>query len=346
MSAHATDSPENLQTAVMTVVRNEMDVLPMWLAHTRALVDHIYIVDHLSEDGTLEYLRAWSAEDPNVRVYTYRDHGYDKPRIIRTLRFLILEETAADWLLQLDPDEFLPHVSRAEFHGAIRDRHVGEMVRYRWRNALPVAPGPIHESTRLRCQKRPGGLGKIVISRAIASEPSIDLPRGAHTIWHRERGKLAPIDGGELIHIPFRSLEQAWAKAIRGVLIALRVNQSGLEGVINWQYASLLDHLAEKPHWDTVLRLVLNYGERDRKGWVRSDRAEGEIAAEFEPRSLPVAAEVPDSLWPTGQSVSRATTVPFEQLRGKEPYRSFLTELLALNHDNRIGLSDRFEARW
>jgi len=38
------------------MVRNEMDILDIWIAHLCSIFDHVIIYDHLSTDGTRERL--------------------------------------------------------------------------------------------------------------------------------------------------------------------------------------------------------------------------------------------------------------------------------------------------
>ena len=117
-----------ITTAVISIVRNEMDILPAWLGHTRALVDYCYMVDHLSQDGTYEYLKDYTAVDPSVRLYSFRDRVYDRERIIRKLRALVTEETDAEWVFILDPDEFLPYSGRFEFEVPLQETGHNQVV--------------------------------------------------------------------------------------------------------------------------------------------------------------------------------------------------------------------------
>ena len=156
-----------LRTAAITVVRNERGLLPAWLSHTRALIDHVYVADHCSTDGTRDLLRDWASTDPGIRVFSYDDEVYDREKILNTLRRVVFDETDSEWLFILDPDEFLRYQSRNDFHVPLTAT-TGGVAEYRWRNSLPETPGAFADSIPCRAQTRVSALGKVAISRAVA----------------------------------------------------------------------------------------------------------------------------------------------------------------------------------
>ena len=330
-------------TAVLTIIRNEMDLLPAWLAHTRELFDHVYIVDHLSDDGSAEFLQAWAAEDPAVRVFSYRETVYDRERIIRTLRRLVLQETAADWLFILDPDEFLPYDSVEAFHHPLREA-TGKVVLYRWRNCLPASPGPVTAVIPLHRQTRLSGLGKVAISREVAADPLVRIPRGAHNVVHRDTGSLPAQEIGELFHLPFRSLEQAWLKVLRGTVNRLRILQRAPASGNNWHYVPLLNLMAERPEWSTVLQLVYDYGEPDSQARVRANLSAEALAGEFEEHELRLVGAPPTAALAPRQNGDHApTSLPINDLMTHPSHRTLLEELMTLNSKQGIDLSDQLK---
>ena len=57
------------QLAVIAMVRNEADILPAFLSHLRVLFDRIFVIDHMSTDGSREILEAARAD------------GYRRPKV-------------------------------------------------------------------------------------------------------------------------------------------------------------------------------------------------------------------------------------------------------------------------
>jgi hypothetical protein len=57
------------KTTLVSMVRNEKGLIETFCAHVMALFDRVIIVDHLSTDGTREYLTRISNSYPNLECY-------------------------------------------------------------------------------------------------------------------------------------------------------------------------------------------------------------------------------------------------------------------------------------
>lgn len=87
-----------------TTQRNERIRLPFFLRYYREMgVNHFFIVDNDSDDGSLEYLK----EQPDVSVWSTQG-SYKRSRFgIDWLNYLMLKYAHGHWSLVVDPDEFL-----------------------------------------------------------------------------------------------------------------------------------------------------------------------------------------------------------------------------------------------
>ena len=87
-----------------TTMRNEKIRLPYFLKYYRDQgVDHFFIVDNDSGDGSLEYLM----EQPDVSVW-HTDKSYKRSRFgVDWLNWLQMKHAHGHWALVVDPDEFL-----------------------------------------------------------------------------------------------------------------------------------------------------------------------------------------------------------------------------------------------
>ena len=97
-----------MDVACYMAVRDEAGLLPLALAHQRALgVRHFFIVDHESSDGTAEYLLS----EPDVTVFRVRGSFRDANFGFKWLEALLNEHGVDRWCLVLDADEALvyPH---------------------------------------------------------------------------------------------------------------------------------------------------------------------------------------------------------------------------------------------
>jgi hypothetical protein len=96
----ARDAP----VAVVAAMRNEMFMLPYFLAHYRALgVESFLIADNCSDDGTLEYL----AEQPDVALFSV-DTDYRRSQYgVAWQQALLSRFRTGRWSLVADADELL-----------------------------------------------------------------------------------------------------------------------------------------------------------------------------------------------------------------------------------------------
>jgi len=98
----ATIKPDDI--LCFTTMRNEKVRLPYFLKYYRDQgVDHFFIVDNDSGDGSLEYLM----EQPDVTVF-HTARSYKRARFgVDWLNWLQMKYAHGHWALVVDPDEFL-----------------------------------------------------------------------------------------------------------------------------------------------------------------------------------------------------------------------------------------------
>src|SRR5918998_507336 len=89
----------------ISMIRNEADIVRLnVLYHSKLGIDRRLIVDNGSTDGTDRVLRELSERDPRVR-WT-RDEGPYKQSEIHTELAREAYRDGADWVVQVDADEF------------------------------------------------------------------------------------------------------------------------------------------------------------------------------------------------------------------------------------------------
>ncbi|PYC47413.1 glycosyl transferase family 2 [Litorivita pollutaquae] len=89
---------------VFSTLRNEKIRLPFFLKYYRDIgVNHFFIVDNGSTDGSAEYL----ADQPDVSLW-HTESGYKRARFgVDWLNWLQMRYADGHWALVVDPDEFL-----------------------------------------------------------------------------------------------------------------------------------------------------------------------------------------------------------------------------------------------
>ena len=92
--------------AVIAMARDEADILELWLRHNLAEgVDHIWLAENLSTDGTREIAEEVAAETGQVTVIDNTDTTFQQ--VVWMNRLLHMSgEAGADWVIPADIDEF------------------------------------------------------------------------------------------------------------------------------------------------------------------------------------------------------------------------------------------------
>lgn len=210
--------------AIVTMVRDALDVLPSFLSHHATLVDRIHVVDHRSVDGTREYLEE-VAKDPAVRgrleVLRHDGEAHDQAVILTELVRRAFR-AGADWVLAVDDDEFVAAGSRQELVG-----HLGTasspVVQFEWVNLVPdvlgrrrLEPGEFDpEGDFLWLSEGfPARYGKLALHRELfRAFPHLTLHPGNHKVHPYPGGpKLSGEPVGRLFHVPARSVTQVISK--------------------------------------------------------------------------------------------------------------------------------------
>lgn len=202
-----------LMIAAVTMVRDELDVLPSTLAHILDQVDLVFVADNGSIDGTREHLR--SVAEQNDRLVVLDDLD---PRYLQSEKMTRLAHLAgmagASWVVPFDADE----VWYSPF-GRIGDVLTG--IAEQWLTVRapvfdhvataqdPDVPDPVRRMGWRRSTANP--LPKV----AARIRPDLVIEQGNHG---------ARFDGGATVydpvlvvrHFPYRSVEQLVRKVRNG----------------------------------------------------------------------------------------------------------------------------------
>lgn len=230
--------------AAVSMVRNECDIIELFVRINLRAFDHLYIADHGSSDGTAEILERLSCEGLPITV-TPLD-GIHQTQA-ETLARLMREAAATGrfrYVMPLDADEFF--VPAAQWEWSSLDGLMGADAYglVRWKTFVPVsgdyfgAPAPLHANFRPRsCE--PVQYHKVVVPAALAAKAG--LCPGSHDLVDVPafvRRLELPL---ELLHVPVRSSGQLVQKAVLGSrTLSIKRNRLPTEGF----------------HWDAMAAAV------------------------------------------------------------------------------------------
>ena len=231
-----------MKLAVVSMIRDEADILPAFLRHISAVFDAAYLFDHRSTDGSGEMLRQFCAG----RGFSYflLDFAGRHQRQVSMLGMERAFAAGADAVVFLDADEFLD-LSRGEIEAAVRRLDAaGEVGTLDW---IPCYPQTFAQAfdpqAPLWIAKSAANVSKVVIPRSVYARAGghVPLAEGNHFVaW---KGSAPPQRRvGHLYHLPLRSRQQVVRKALVGAIAHLaKANSMQLEG---YQQRELVDLVA------------------------------------------------------------------------------------------------------
>ena len=225
------------------VVRDEADIVDDQIRyHLDAGVDFVIATDHQSVDGTTDILESYAHDGVLRRIAVTDAIMRDGPWRTRMAR-LAATEHDADWVINTDADEFwMPRGetlkgvlgSVPETHGVVfaLSRHFvprpDDERSFAERMTVRVAPqAAIHDPTS---PYRPH------LKAAHRADPAITISFGSHTVSSPRWRALHNWHPADVLHFPFRSLEQWENKGSRRArgdkplgqyVTALRAKESG-----------------------------------------------------------------------------------------------------------------------
>jgi Glycosyl transferase family 2 len=232
----------------ISMVRNEIDVLPTVLDHLEAQgVDHVLVSDNGSTDGTLELLEERAADG---RLHLARDQ---EPAFYQAAKLTVLAHAArrsgAEWVVPFDADELW--FARDGLLGDDLRRQEADGLGARLFNTFPTPSGgwAMDPTT---------GLGKV----AFRSHRLAVISSGNHRVDRpgpRLEGDASPL---RIAHLPWRSFDQFAAKLRQGAQ-AYQLT-TGLVGGDHWRVLGVLEDEVLRGLWEGILA-----GRTDeRLGWT------------------------------------------------------------------------------
>ena len=276
------------------VVRDEADIVDVQIRyHLNAGVDFVVATDHQSVDGTTDILESYARAGVLRRISVADPVMRDGPWRTRMARYAATEH-GADWVLNTDADEFwMPRAGTLkEVLGSVPESHgiVFALSRHfvprpddeRWfaeRMTVRAAPrAAIHDPTS---PYRPH------LKAAHRADPAITISFGSHTVWSPRWRALHNWHPADVLHFPFRSLEQWENKGSRRArgdkplgqyVTALRARESG-RSAARFQALVVDDEMLERGLAEGSLRVDTRLRDALRKK-AATDAADATVVSD------------------------------------------------------------------
>lgn len=196
----------------ISVVKNESDIIEVFIRHNLKSLDKLYIVDHSSQDNTLEILHKLKQEGYNLEISSNASARHIQAEVFNDF----IHHVDADFITFIDADEFL--ISN-NFKNSLINLSVDKVSLISWHNYLPQSSDDkkeINVLKRIKYKLTPidSNQHKALVPNKIYTNPKSHVPLGGHEIYY-ENMIPAPyglITSIHLAHFPGRSLEQIQKK--------------------------------------------------------------------------------------------------------------------------------------
>jgi len=276
------------------VVRDEADIVDVQIRyHLNAGVDFVVATDHQSVDGTTEILESYARDGVLRRISVTDAVMQDGPWRTRMAR-LAATEHGADWVLNTDADEFwMPRAGTLkEVLGSVPESHGVVFALSRHFVPRPDDERSFAERMTVRAAPRaaihdPTSPYRPHLKAAHRADPAITISFGSHTVWSPRWRALHNWHPADVLHFPFRSLEQWENKGSRRArgdkplgqyVTALRARESG-RSAARFQALVVDDEMLERGLAEGSLRVDTRLRDALRKK-AATDAADATVVSD------------------------------------------------------------------
>jgi hypothetical protein len=205
----------------VSMVRNEADIIEVFVRHNLAFLDGLVVIDHGSADATLGILQSLAKERLPLRLLANEDSRFLQAEAVTDVTRRLIEHGDADVVLPMDADEFVKTPSRDVLERALKAIPANAYGQLHWQNYVPDFAHPDPDPRRAIASARRAtselhGLYKVAVTRTFASKPRAILTQGLHRVAPHvgatvdrfdPHARLRP-ESVAIAHLPLRSAEQ------------------------------------------------------------------------------------------------------------------------------------------
>jgi hypothetical protein len=209
------------KTTLISMIRNEKDILEVFCAHASSLFDRVILIDHLSSDGTREYIKLLSEKCSNIEYYCFDDPGYYQSELMTWTASQLVDNRMPGWVFFLDADEFLPFKSKEEFDCKLSEFSRFPVISMPWLNLVPLdmESGRVIDGFFLKPPK-PSRFRKIAFQPSRIPSDEYFIAQGNHDLFMGSRSlsiRVPARNSFPIYHLPIRTKRQLREKICCGV---------------------------------------------------------------------------------------------------------------------------------
>ena len=234
----------------LSVVKNEQDVIEIFLRHNARLLDLIVVLDNESTDDTRKIIAETSRDLGNIVFSDMKGFGYNQSERMTRLLYGCQSAFFADYIFFIDADEFISAPSRDKLEEIVSEIPSGEVGLMPWRTLVPKAANnykAAHTCKNLndfefRNYESPQYYKAILCAKGGLCR-SWRVGQGNHQIFCTSKGVVREtiLERLPLVHLPVRSSPQIISKAINGTISCLELNKDARAGGSSYQWMKIYD---------------------------------------------------------------------------------------------------------
>ena len=230
---------------VISMVKNEEDIIESFVRHALSFADGVLIADHDSSDRTVEILQSLRGEGLPLRVEHFYGVEHAQEEVMQGLFLRAVEECGADFVVPMDADEFLVNT---ENHTACRELlqqlDTGKIYRLPWRSYAPQMPEQDADCFMLlRPLLRSRSFeiaSKMIVGAELARKGGV-ISQGNHFVYQQDDKEREPLPMEEppffhMAHVPWRSKEQYASKVLVGWLSNIAKYSQHTKVAVHYEY--------------------------------------------------------------------------------------------------------------
>lgn len=269
--------------ASVSLVKDECDIIELFIRINLRFVDRMYIIDNNSSDATVEIIEKLQGEGCSVTLW--HDESVDFQQGLTTTSAVrrIADEYGPDWIIPLDADEFITENGsdlRSELE-KIPEQHCGMME---WRTFVPLScdyasfENPLWQNFRQRAFETIR-FNKVVIPAHLVQQTL--LPMGNHFLTTLDHKNVPAFKlSVTLAHIPVRSPEQIVAKSIIGsIKHQITWNRKADEGFHKELMADFIRKCRYSPDTGELQEMAFSYSQKPEAPIIRKTDEDKRVGA-------------------------------------------------------------------
>jgi hypothetical protein len=204
-----------VKIAAVSVVKDECDIIELFIRLNAPFLDHHYIVDDGSSDTTVQILNLLKAEGYPLSIRS--DFAPEQRQRFQSTEAIkeAIKTRYYDWWINLDADEFILG-DRATLEGDLAKTPSEHCASIRWQTYVPFHDGTdwnLHRDFKPRVSEPHPGTKVIIPGKAA---PHIMQVSGHHYVQVNGHSIHQTDVSLRLAHVPVRSSAQLVSKAIIG----------------------------------------------------------------------------------------------------------------------------------